>query len=241
VTAARRWAIVPAAGQGSRFGTELPKQYVTVLGRPLLSWTLSTLLAEPRIDGVVVALAPGDRHWYQLPEAKDPRVRACPGGERRELSVASALDSLAGQAGETDWVLVHDAARPCLRGEDLDRLLTQLADDSVGGLLAAPVGDTLKRADARGRAHQTVPREDLWRAYTPQMFRYGLLQRALALCIERGRVVTDEAAAIESLGLRPRLVPGRTDNIKVTNPADAALAEAILRQCDEQAQAGGVR
>jgi 2-C-methyl-D-erythritol 4-phosphate cytidylyltransferase len=212
-----------------------------VLGRPLLSWTLLALLAEPRIDGIVVALAPGDRHWHNLPEAKDPRVRACPGGERRELSVASALDSLAGQAGETDWVMVHDAARPCLRGEDLDRLLTQLADDSVGGLLAAPVGDTLKRADARGRARETVPREDLWRAYTPQMFRYGLLQRALALCIERGRVVTDEAAAIESLGLRPRLVPGRTDNIKVTNPADAALAEAILRQCDEQAQAGGVR
>jgi 2-C-methyl-D-erythritol 4-phosphate cytidylyltransferase len=241
VTSLRRWAIVPAAGQGSRFGAELPKQYVAVLGRPLLSWTLSALLAEPRIDGIVVALAPGDRHWRNLPEAKDPRVRACPGGERRELSVARALDALAGQAAETDWVLVHDAARPCLRSEDLDRLLVQLADDHVGGLLAAPVGDTLKRADAGGRAQQTVPREHLWRAYTPQMFRYGLLQRALALCIERGRVVTDEASAIESLGLRPRLVPGRTDNIKVTNPADAALAEAILRQYAAQAQTRGVR
>jgi 2-C-methyl-D-erythritol 4-phosphate cytidylyltransferase len=226
VTAARRWAIVPAAGQGTRFGAGLPKQYVAVLGRPLLSWTLSALLAERRIDGVVVALAPGDRHWRDLPEADDPRVRHCLGGERRELSVANGLDALSAHASDTDWVLVHDAARPCLRGEDLDRLFTQLADDPVGGLLAAPVGDTLKRADASGRAQETVPRAGLWCAYTPQMFRFGLLARALRLCIERGRAVTDEAAAIESLGLRPRLVPGRTDNIKVTNPADAALAEA---------------
>ncbi len=230
MTAARRWAIVPAAGQGTRFGAGLPKQYVAVLGRPLLSWTLSALLAERRIDGVVVALAPGDRHWRDLPEADDPRVRHCLGGERREVSVANGLDALSGHASETDWVLVHDAARPCLRAEDLDRLFTQLADDPVGGLLAAPVGDTLKRADASGRAQETVPRAGLWCAYTPQMFRFGLLARALRLCIERGRTVTDEAAAIESLGLRPRLVPGRTDNIKVTNPADAALAEAILRQ-----------
>jgi 2-C-methyl-D-erythritol 4-phosphate cytidylyltransferase len=230
VTAARRWAIVPAAGQGTRFGAGLPKQYVAVLGRPLLSWTLSALLADRRIDGVVVALAPADRHWGDLPEADDPRVRRCLGGERRELSVANGLDALAGHARDTDWVLVHDAARPCLRGEDLDRLLTQLADDPVGGLLAAPVGDTLKRADADGRAQETVPRAGLWCAYTPQMFRFGLLARALRLCIERGRAVTDEAAAIESLGLRPRLVPGRTDNIKITSPADAALAEAILRQ-----------
>jgi 2-C-methyl-D-erythritol 4-phosphate cytidylyltransferase len=228
VTVARRWAIVPAAGQGSRFGAELPKQYVAVLGRPLLSWTLSALLAEPRIDGIVVALADGDRHWQELPEASNPRVRRCDGGERRELSVARGLEALSGLAGETDWVLVHDAARPCLRAEDLDRLLTQLADDPVGGLLAAPVGDTLKRADDDGRAQETVPRAGLWRAYTPQMFRYGLLVRALRLCIGRGHAVTDEASAIESLGLRPRLVAGRTDNIKVTNPADAALAEAIL-------------
>jgi 2-C-methyl-D-erythritol 4-phosphate cytidylyltransferase len=228
--AARRWAIVPAAGHGTRFGAGLPKQYVTVLGRPLLSWALSALLAEPRIEGIVVALAPGDRHWRNLPEADDPRVSHCLGGERRELSVANGLEALAGQASDSDWVLVHDAARPCLHGEDLDRLFTQLADDPVGGLLAAPVGDTLKRADAGGRAQETVPREHLWRAYTPQMFRFGLLVRALALCIERGRKVTDEAAAIETLGLRPRLVSGRTDNIKVTNPADAALAEAILRQ-----------
>jgi 2-C-methyl-D-erythritol 4-phosphate cytidylyltransferase len=241
VTAARRWAIVPAAGQGSRFGAELPKQYVAVLGRPLLSWTLSALLAEPRIDGVVVALARGDRRWRDLPEADDPRVRRCLGGARRELSVANGLEALTGHARDTDWVLVHDAARPCLRGEDLDRLLTQLADDPVGGLLAAPVGDTLKRADASGRALETVPRAGLWRAYTPQMFRFGLLRRALRLCIERGRAVTDEAAAIESLGLRPRLVAGRTDNIKVTNPADAALAAAILRQSAGQTTRGSVR
>jgi 2-C-methyl-D-erythritol 4-phosphate cytidylyltransferase len=241
VTADRRWAIVPAAGHGSRFGAGLPKQYVAVLGRPLLSWTLSALLVEPRIEGIVVALALGDRHWRDLPEAHDPRVRHCAGGARRELSVANGLDALAGNASDTDWVLVHDAARPCLRPEDLDRLLTELADDPVGGLLAAPVGDTLKRADASGRALETVPRADLWRAYTPQMFRFGLLRRALRLCIERGRAVTDEAAAFESLGLRPRLVAGRTDNLKVTSPADAALAEAILRQRAGQATTRGVR
>jgi 2-C-methyl-D-erythritol 4-phosphate cytidylyltransferase len=230
VTAVRRWAIVPAAGQGSRFGAALPKQYVPLLGRPLLSWTLAALLDETRIDGIVVALADGDSSWSRLPEAANPRIRRCPGGERREHSVASGLDALAGEASETDWVLVHDAARPCLRRQDLDLLFDRLASDPVGGLLAVPVSDTLKRADDGQRALETVPRDGLWRALTPQMFRFGLLRRALRLCLERDRVVTDEASAIESLGLRPQLVRGRADNIKVTNPEDAALAEAILRQ-----------
>ena len=230
MNAARRWAIVPAAGQGSRFGATLPKQYVPLLGRPLLSWTLAALLDETRIDGIVVALAGGDSNWGALPEAANPRIRRCPGGERREHSVASGLDALAGEASETDWVLVHDAARPCLRRQDLNLLFDRLASDPVGGLLAVPVSDTLKRADDGQRALETVPRDGLWRALTPQMFRFGLLRRALRLCLERDRVVTDEASAIESLGLRPRLVRGRADNIKVTNPEDAALAEAILRQ-----------
>jgi len=230
VTAARRWAIVPAAGQGSRFGTALPKQYMPLLGRPMLSWTLTTLLEEARIDGIVVALAQGDSGWDRLPEAADPRISRCIGGERREQSVASGLDALVGTALETDWVLVHDAARPCLRRHDLNLLFDRLASDPVGGLLAVPVSDTLKREDDEQRALETVPRKGLWRALTPQMFRFGLLRRALRLCLERDRTVTDEAAAIECLGLRPRLVRGHADNIKVTNPEDAALAEAILRQ-----------
>jgi 2-C-methyl-D-erythritol 4-phosphate cytidylyltransferase len=227
--AGRRWAIVPAAGQGSRFGSATPKQYTALLGRPVLSWTLQSLLAEDSLAGVVVALADAtDERWTALPESRDPRVRTCPGGARRELSVARALAALAGDAADTDWVLVHDAARPCLRHDDLQALFSELRDETVGGLLAIPVSDTLKRADGRNEVAETVPRETLWRALTPQMFRYGLLQRALTLSVERGRVVTDEASAIEGLGLRPRLVRGHADNIKVTNPEDAALAAAIL-------------
>jgi len=225
----RRWAVVPAAGQGSRFDAARPKQYSPLLDRPVLSWTLGGLLAEPRIDGIVVALAPGDTQWPSVPEFADPRVRRCVGGARREQSVASGLDALADAVDDTDWVLVHDAARPCLHRNDLDLLFDTLATDAVGGLLAVPASDTLKRADGEQRVGETVARDSLWRALTPQMFRYGLLRRALRLCLERDRPVTDEASAIESLGLRPRLVRGRADNIKVTNPEDAALAEAILR------------
>lgn len=230
--AARRWAIVPAAGQGSRFGAGVPKQYAPLLGRPIVSWSLASLLVEPALAGVMVALSPGDERWATVAEAGDPRVRTCQGGERREHSVARALEALADVAADTDWVLVHDAARPCLRGDDLRALMDALDDDAVGGLLAVPLSDTLKRADDSARVEATVPRESLWRALTPQMFRYGLLRRALALCLERGRPVTDEASAIECLGLQPQLVRGHADNIKVTNPEDAALAAAILRSQD---------
>jgi 2-C-methyl-D-erythritol 4-phosphate cytidylyltransferase len=224
----RRWAVVPAAGRGERFGGARPKQYVPLLGRPVLSWSLAALLAEPSISGVVVALAPGDRRFGRLPEARDRRVRSCPGGARRELSVANALAALEGEARDEDWVLVHDAARPCLHRADLRALIDAVGADPVGGLLALPLSDTLKAADADGCSGRTVPREGLWRALTPQMIRYGVLRRALALSIERERAVTDEASAVEALGMRPRLVAGRPDNIKVTLPDDRALAAAIL-------------
>jgi 2-C-methyl-D-erythritol 4-phosphate cytidylyltransferase len=226
---ARRWAVVVAAGRGERFGGSTPKQYAALLGRPALSWSLATLLSSPRVDGVVVALARGDRRWKRLAESRNPRVRACVGGDRREASVANALAALEPQASDGDWVIVHDAARPCLRREDLDALIAATRSDPVGGLLAVPVQDTLKVDDGNGRSVRTAERAGLWRALTPQMFRYGLLRRALALSIERERSVTDEASAVEALGLRPLLVPGRTDNIKLTTPADRVLAEAILR------------
>lgn len=238
MTAARCWAIVPAAGHGSRFGSTIPKQYVPLLGRPMISWTLGSLLADPSLKAVCVALAPGDAGFAALPESRDPRVRTCAGGGRRDQSVHHALEALAGDAAETDWVLVHDAARPCLAAEDLRRLHEELAGETVGGLLAVPLSDTLKRAESDGRVGSTVPREHLWRAATPQMFRYGVLRRALALCLERGRAVTDEAAAVEALGLKPRLVRGRAGNVKVTTPADARLAEAILRQRLESGTGG---
>jgi len=226
---ARRWAVVPAAGRGERFGGSSPKQYVTLDGRPMLSWTLSALLAEPSIAGVMVAIAQSDRRWYRLAESKDPRVGCCLGGASRAESVALALQALGPLASGEDWVLVHDAARPCLAREDLRALLRAIERDPVGGLLAHPASDTLKRADEEGRAEETLPREGIWRAQTPQAFRYGLLCRSLALCRERGRMVTDEASAVEAMGLRPRLVRGRGDNLKVTSREDLSMAEAVLR------------
>ena len=226
---ARLFAVVPAAGRGERFGSRQPKQYVELLGRPVLSWSLGALLAVRSVRAVIVALSGGDRRFARLPEARDPRVRTCKGGARRELSVANALEALRGEARDEDWVMVHDAARPCLQPSDVRRLIAALQDDPVGGLLALPVGDTLKAAAADERCERTVPREGLWRALTPQMFRYGVLRRALKLNLERERTVTDEASAVEALGMRPRLVAGRTDNIKITLPGDRGLAAAILR------------
>jgi 2-C-methyl-D-erythritol 4-phosphate cytidylyltransferase len=225
---ARRWAVLPAAGRGDRFGAATPKQYQKVHGRAVLSWSLRALLAERSIRGVVVAIAAGDRRFARLPEARDARVVSCIGGARRELSVAHALECLASEARDSDWVLVHDAARPCLHHDDLRRLFARAGRDPAGGLLAVPVSDTLKRADRGSRVRDTVPREGLWRAQTPQLFRYGVLRRGLALCLAHGRAVTDEAAAVEALGLKPLLVRGRVDNIKVTHRDDLRLAAAVL-------------
>jgi 2-C-methyl-D-erythritol 4-phosphate cytidylyltransferase len=225
----KRWAVVPAAGRGERFGAATPKQYAQLHGRAVLSWSLSALLDDPRIEAVVVSLAADDRAFAKLPEASDPRVRTCVGGPSREESVCCGLEALAEDAREEDWVLVHDAARPCLSRADLESLVAATKGDRVGGLLAVPLSDTLKRADHHGRIAATVPREGLWRAQTPQMFRYGLLKRALALCVERGRPVTDEASAVEALGLRPILVQGRANNIKITAFEDLSVAEGILQ------------
>jgi 2-C-methyl-D-erythritol 4-phosphate cytidylyltransferase len=227
--AVRRWAVVLAAGRGERFGSPVPKQYQRLLGCTVLDWSLAALLAESSIASVTVALARGDRRWQRTRYARHPRVATCIGGERRERSLANALEHLSAQASAADWVLVQDAARPCLQPRDLRRLLATTRRDPVGGLLAIPVTDTLKRSTDGRHSDQTIDRRQLWRAATPQVFRYGLLKRALALCLERGRRITDEAAAIEILGLRPRLVPGSSDNIKVTETADLALAAAVLR------------
>jgi 2-C-methyl-D-erythritol 4-phosphate cytidylyltransferase len=227
--AVRRWAVVLAAGRGERFGSPVPKQYQRLLGRTVLDWSIAALLAETSIAAVVVALARGDRRWSRSRYARHRLVQTCVGGSRRERSLANALADLGTRAAEQDWVIVHDAARPCLRTRDLSRLLKAIERDPVGGLLGAPVSDTLKLSVDGRHSDETIDRRQLWRAATPQVFRYGLLKRALAVCIERGRGVTDEAAAIEAFGLRPRLVAGSSDNIKITEAADLALAEAILR------------
>jgi 2-C-methyl-D-erythritol 4-phosphate cytidylyltransferase len=222
----RHFAIVPAAGSGARFGGGLPKQYLSLAGRPLIHHSLLTLCQSPRIDRVVVVLAPDDALWRTHDwQSLGPRLEtAYCGGATRAESVLAGLAMLATAATEDDWVLVHDAARPCLSGAMLETMLNELADDPVGGLLAVPVADTLKREDTDGRAAVTVAREGLWQAQTPQMFRYGVLARALA----EQRAVTDEAGAIEAAGLRPRLVKGDATNLKVTYPADLPLAELIM-------------
>lgn len=223
------WAIVPAAGAGERFGGSRPKQYLSLAGRPMLAHVLDLFLDSPLVEGVAVALAEGDEHWPKLRPAQPAKpLVTVVGGATRAASVLAALAAVSGRIGAEDWVLVHDAARPCLDAEDLRRLVAELADDPVGGILAAPVVDTLKRADDDGRIAATVERKGLWRALTPQMFRYGLLRSALASALADGASVTDEAAAVERAGFAPRLVAARAANPKVTRAEDLRVAELIL-------------
>ncbi|MGQ7958927.1 2-C-methyl-D-erythritol 4-phosphate cytidylyltransferase [Pseudomonas sp. SP16.1] len=215
------WLVIPAAGVGARMAADRPKQYLQVAGRCILEHSLHCFLDHPGLLGAVVCLAADDPYWPQLAVAGDPRVRRAPGGRERADSVLAGLDLLlAGGAAADGWVLVHDAARPNLAREDLDRLLSILAEDPVGGLLAVPARDTLKRADADGRVAETVDRAVIWQAYTPQMFRLAALHRALAGALAAGAQVTDEASALEWAGQAPRLVEGRADNLKVTRPED---------------------
>jgi 2-C-methyl-D-erythritol 4-phosphate cytidylyltransferase len=225
-TRRRLYALVPCAGSGVRAGATLPKQYVEIAGRPLVAHTLAALLAVPRLSRILVVVAPDDEHYEGLAALpSDPRlsVARC-GGQTRAATVAAGLAKLAGLgAAPTDWVLVHDAARCLVRAEWIDALVESCRGDGIGGLLALPVADTLKRAEG-DRAIATMARDDVWQAQTPQMFRLGVLTDAL----KRTPGATDEAAAIEAVGLRPKLVVGSAENIKVTHPADFAIADALL-------------
>lgn len=224
----RCWAVVPAAGIGQRMGGETPKQYMPLLGRPIIAHTLARFCDHARIAGVVVALAADDRWWSGVEATFAHPPMTVIGGRQRRDSVLRGLEALADRADPADWVLVHDAVRPCLREEDVDRLIDALVDDEVGGLLAIPVKDTMKRASSDNRVRETVSRESLWHAQTPQMFRLGRLRDAMLLSTDEDRDVTDEAQAMELTGARPRLVPGQEDNIKITRPEDLKLAEFIL-------------
>ena len=222
------WAVVPAAGRGTRFGSETPKQYLEVGGRPLLAYTLDALLAHPAVAGVVLAVSADDRWWPGWTEHAGKPVRTCTGGDSRAASVLAALEALPESVRPDEFVLVHDAARPNLAAEDLDRLLERGRADPVGAILAAPVRDTLKRAGDDGGIDRTEPRQRLWRALTPQLFRRLQLTRALQAAAAQGVEVTDEAMAMERQGLRPLLVEGREDNFKITTPADLARFEFEL-------------
>lgn len=222
------WAVVPAAGRGTRFGGDLPKQYLLAAGEPLLVHALRALLAHPTVEGAVVVLAKDDAHWSGLESLLDKPVMTCVGGGTRAESVQAGLAALPDSVRPDDFVLIHDAARPNLRLEDLDRVLECGRNDPVGAILAAPVRDTLKRAGDDGGIDGSVPRERLWRALTPQLFRRLQLTRALEAAAAEGVAVTDESMAMERQGLRPLLVEGADDNLKITTAADLALFESIL-------------
>lgn len=224
------WGVVPAAGRGLRMGGEVPKQYLVLRGRSVLDHSVAALLGHGAVRAVVVAVAADDVRWRASAHTRDARVRWIEGGAERCHSVLNALRALAGEAGPEDWVLVHDAARPCLCPEDLAMLVATLADHPVGGVLGVPARDTMKRCAADGTVIATVERVGLWHAHTPQMFRYAALRGALETSIADGVLVTDESAAIERAGLAPRLVEGSPHNVKVTRPEDLALAELVLGQ-----------
>jgi 2-C-methyl-D-erythritol 4-phosphate cytidylyltransferase / 2-C-methyl-D-erythritol 2,4-cyclodiphosphate synthase len=235
----RLWAIVPAAGRGERFALDkphnLPKQYTRLLGSSVLEWSLRALLAEPRIHAIVVVLAAGDSHWPQVAaKLNSPKLLTTIGGALRQDSVMNGLEFLASRAAADDWILVHDAARPCLSGNDIGALADALqnksgdsASDVNGAVLAAPIVDTVKRELPSGV--ETVDRAGLWRALTPQVFAFAPLRRALQDAARAGIAVTDEAQAMERIGIHASLVSGSPFNIKVTRPEDLKLAAGILQ------------
>lgn len=226
MTSERFYGLIPAAGAGERMGHSTPKQYLPLLGKPMLHHTVRSLLGSDRIDTVFVVLAPGDGEFKQH-DWSEFGARIAPlycGGATRHASVLNGLVAAAATVQPDDWILVHDAARPCLGKRELERMMVALATDEAGGLLAVPVADTLKRADDSNRVAGTQSRDRLWQAQTPQMFRMGVLLHAL----ERASGITDEAGAVEAIGMKPKLVPGSSANLKVTYPEDLQLAEIIL-------------
>jgi len=222
------WAVVPAAGVGKRMQADRPKQYLPLAGKTVIEHTLTRLLESGAFQKVAVAISVEDPYWLELSIAKHPDVITAPGGKERADSVLSALKALEDIASENDWVLVHDAARPCLTTADIHLQIETLKNDGVGGILALSSHDTLKHVDG-DTITATIDRKHVWRALTPQMFKYGMLRDALQQT-EGNPAVTDEASALELLGHKPKIVEGRPDNIKITRPEDLALAQFYMEQ-----------
>ena len=222
------YAVIPAAGIGRRMGGDVPKQYLRLAGKTVIENTVARLLDVNAVDKIVVVIAPHDRVWPSLEISTHPKIMTAPGGTERCHSVLNGLEKLGGFADGDSWVLVHDAARPCVRVADINHMFNILTDHPIGGILAAPVRDTLKRANSDQTIADTIDRSELWQAFTPQMFKLGMLTNALQSALEARVVVTDEAQAIERQGHQPRLIEGRTDNIKITRPEDLSLAELYL-------------
>lgn len=226
---ARIWAVVPAAGVGGRMGADRPKQYLKLGEHTVLEQTLERLLGSQVYSGIILALSDEDQYWNSLPISRSDRVYRVAGGSERADSVLAGLDFITRRAAQDEWVMVHDAARPCLTIDDIRRLRDAVENDDIGGILAVPVHDTLKNIEA-GRISSTLDRSRIWRAVTPQMFRLGLLKEALVAASRTGHFVTDEASAVELQGLQPLIVEGRPDNIKITRPEDLPLAAYFLEQ-----------
>jgi 2-C-methyl-D-erythritol 4-phosphate cytidylyltransferase len=228
------WAIVPAAGIGSRMLADRPKQYLNLDGKTVLEQTLLRLASHPQIEGIVIAVAQDDPWWHDITLNVDCQIHTVEGGDTRADSVFNALIGLADITENDPWVLVHDAARPCLRLEDIDQMLAKLKDHPVGGILGIPVNDTVKRVNNDLEIEETVCRQGLWRAATPQMFRLAMLTHALASSIPQSLSITDDASAIELAGFKPLMIGGHPDNIKITVPQDLALASLYLQQQREE-------
>lgn len=226
----RCWAVLPAAGTGSRVGGELPKQYIEVAGVTLLEHSMRALLGCEQLTGIVVALHPQDTRAATLSILEDPRVQTVTGAEQRSGSVLAGLDALVPRAAPQDWVLVHDAARPCIQRGDIVRLIATVMASGTGGILAEAILDTVKQASDDALVVRTLDRATLWRAQTPQMFRLDELHRALNQAQERGQVVTDEASAMEMAGYPVQLIAASAGNLKVTVSSDLPLAAWYLQR-----------
>ena len=223
----RIWAIVPAAGIGHRYGSAIPKQYLSLCGTPVLLHSIKRLLEIKEVEQIFVPLGSDDTLWKNL-EFSHPKVKTITGGCDRSQSVINALEGLSNLAKEEDWVLVHDAVRPCVTEFDIKKIIREVRNDDVGGLLAYQVVDTIKELDDSDGVVKTIDREKLWCALTPQMFRYELIKKALRAAVLSDQPVTDEASAIEFLGLSPKIIPGEKSNIKITSAEDMLLAELII-------------
>ncbi|MDG1772797.1 MAG: 2-C-methyl-D-erythritol 4-phosphate cytidylyltransferase [Oceanicoccus sp.] len=228
-TSPRFFAVIPAAGVGKRMGSEIPKQYLPLLGKTVIEHTITTLLAEPLLDRIIIAVSAEDTHWQSLDVLKDARIEIVDGGAERSDSVLNGLKHLSSIASNNDWVLVHDVARPCIAASDIQRLITALSSHPVGGILAVPMSDTVKQVAGKIIA-ATVDRSQLWHAQTPQMFRHQLLLDSVTAGVEQGLSITDEASAIELAGYQPEVVQAISANIKITRPEDLALAEHYLKK-----------
>ena len=224
----RYWVIIPAAGVGTRMGVDNPKQYIVINDKTIIEHTLDCFLQREEIEKIVVAIANDDPYWSTLAVAKHEKIFTAPGGKERFQSVLNGLTVLSDKADDDDWVLVHDAARPCLNQQAINRLIDELRSHDVGGILGLPCRDTMKRTNTSGEIETTIDRDNIWHAQTPQMFRYKKLLTALEKVVEENTFVTDEAMAMELSGYKPLLITGHPENIKITHKDDLLYAEKYL-------------